>query len=153
MIFCSYGIVHEVLSFINVGRMLKSVSLFLTAHSQMIPTFQLFFCKISIAFLSRKTLPSNLCSQKLRLLFGTLANLQLLCLCQKHPCTKIQVFHFLKTMSGLIPKTLQSKRYLKPKAKRVFLIKISGFVFLDFIPDIILVLFSFDTISNETPET
>ena len=78
---------------------------------------------------------------------GNLPSWQLLCWCQKQPCTKITLWCFLNTKSGFPGSLLSCRRYLYPRECTSLLTAISGLVFFERILLIILLRFSGDIIS------
>src|ERR1035437_2429234 len=83
-------------SFCNVFSPLTPFKL----HSHKLIIFQPSFFSALAAFASLAMLPFILFNHQLVLVFGTTKYLQFVCPCQKHPCTKITVLYFGKTISG-----------------------------------------------------
>jgi hypothetical protein len=105
-----------------------SASLFFNSHSQMTNTRH--FAALSAAILraSRSLLPSSFFVQNCTLDFGIRARAHPLCLCQKHPWTKITARRERKTKSGVPGRSRQCRRYLKPMPCTSLRTAISGLV-------------------------
>jgi hypothetical protein len=71
------------------------------SHSQTIKQFQPAFRSARTASASRSTFLANLAFQYFARVFGVVVRGQPLCLCQKHPCTKITFLSLGNTKSGL----------------------------------------------------
>ena len=106
-------------------------SKWLTSHSHTITTFhpadnslEQFLESLAIIF------RSNLFNHHSTLVFGIVARLQPWWRCQKQPWTKITVFHFGRTISGLPGRFLSCNLKRNPLACNIFLTINSGFVFL-----------------------
>jgi hypothetical protein len=88
---------------------LRSIS-----HSQIVNTRHPRRRSACAAFLSRLTVPSILSRQNALRFFGYTAWLHPPWWCQKHPCTKITVLYFGKTMSGQPANAFTCKRNRNP---------------------------------------
>ena len=108
----------------------------LRAHSHITSTLQprLIICLTCLSSLSVFCL--NFSSQLSRFCSGIVANLHPLCLCQKHPCTKIAKWYLAKTISGLPGNFLSWSRYRNPRECKKHRTNNSGLVSLPLIPAI-----------------
>ncbi len=83
-------------------------------HSQTTTTLQPSASRASTLARSRAWLRSNLACQYSALSLGMEASRQPACLCQKQPCTKMQVRWRLSTRSGLPGRSLRQTRKRRP---------------------------------------
>lgn len=121
---------------------------FLSWHCHITRTFQPIFSSSFTLSMSRALFRSNFGNQKFLFDSGGVPFLQL-CICQKHPCTKITFFLPGKTKSGVPERFLPCNLYRYPSEKTSFLTIISGEVFLPRIRLIISLRFSLVTLSIE----
>lgn len=112
------------------------------SHCHTTMTFQPSFFSSLIFRLSRSMFAEIFFSQNSAFVAGNLDLLQPGWPCQKQPWTKTAVRYFGRTMSGLPGNFLSWSLYLKPLEKRYLRTRISGFVSLPLILDIILLRFS-----------
>lgn len=103
------------------------------SHSHITRTFQPSSSSFLLVSLSRFILSWNFLFQYSVLVFGVVAPRQLLCLCQKHPCTKSAVFLLGKIKSGEPGKSLLWRRNRSPRLWATERTLLSGEVFFDLI--------------------
>lgn len=114
-----------------------SIFLFLQ-HSQITTTRHPASTSVFMARLSLAIFSENFFCHFSWLVCGLVEYLHSQCLCQKHPFTKMTVLYLARTISGLIFRIFEFRRYLKPWEWINFLNSISGLVFFERIPAIIL---------------
>jgi len=97
----------------NVRTRFETEARFVNWHSQMVNTSQPRFRSSDLILRSRMRFPSSFGSQNPNRLFGRRASLQDLavCLCQKHPCTKMIRLRPANTRSGRPGSLLSWRRY------------------------------------------
>ena len=118
-------------------------SFFVIPHVHSSITFQPLSINSCLFILSRLTFSLNLSSQNPVRVLGDVAYLQLTCLCQKQPFTRMHTLYFASTISGR-PGSLESWSLKRnPYLCNSFLIAISGFVFLLFMLAMLWLLLSF----------
>jgi len=113
-----------------------------SSHCHTTTTFQPSPFSVSIFRLSRSMFAEIFFPQNSAFVAGSWALLHPGWPCQKQPCTNTIVRYFGRTMSGLPANLLSWILYLKPFEKRYFRTRISGFVSLPLILDIILLRLS-----------
>ena len=117
-----------------------------SSHSQTVMTFQPKAFKSSVFLWSRSTFRSIFGLQYSWFELGH-TNLGQLCLCQKHPLTKMAVRYLGSTISGHPGSFFTFFRYLNPCEKRYFLTISSGFEFVLRIWDIFILRTSLEWLS------
>lgn len=129
------GLTNNHSPFIRFISAISVSSLFagLRSHSHTVITSHPFSSSDMIAFRSLLLFLFILAIHHSVLVLGMMKYWQLSCPCQKHPCMKTTFLYFGKTRSGLPGSLLSCSLYLKLLAKRNFLTRISGRVFLPLI--------------------
>ena len=124
--YCSLFIHSFYTSTILLRRRLRTYSGFRRVHCHTVTTCHPSLRSKRVILLSRFLFPSIFLFQKLLLVFGSLALLQLEWLCQKHPCTKTTVFAEKTTKSGSPGKDITFLRYFTFSLRRSLATMSSG---------------------------